>query len=66
MDRLYGVCELGKLLNVPRQRISYSLFHDFPNHDEILKIAGRRLVPEVMVSRVAERLRARGVSVKGG
>ena len=59
----YGVRELGKLLNVPPPRISYSLYHDFPNRDEIPMIASRRAVPEAMVSRVADRLRARGIEV---
>ncbi|MCH8853109.1 MAG: hypothetical protein IID41_10725 [Planctomycetes bacterium] len=66
MVRLYGVRELSRLLSVPTPRISYTLYHDFPNEDEIPMIGGRRLVPEALVPRVAERLRARGVSVKGG
>ncbi len=63
MSAFYGVRELGVLLNVPPARISYSLFHDFPNRDEIPIYGGRRLVPEGMVSQVADRLRARGVAV---
>ena len=61
--RLYGVRELSKLLSVPPPRISYTLYHDFPNEDEILMVGGRRVIPEAMVSRVADRLRARGVVV---
>ena len=61
--RLYGVRELSKLFSVPPPRISYTLYHDFPNEDEIPMVGGRRLIPEVMISRVADRLRARGVAV---
>lgn len=63
MSGFYGARELGELLNVPTSRISYTLFHDFQNRDDIPIYGGRRLVPESMVSQVADRLRARGVVV---
>ncbi|MCH8852020.1 MAG: hypothetical protein IID41_05140 [Planctomycetes bacterium] len=63
--QFYGVRQLAKLLSVAPPQISYVLYHEFDERD-VPMIAGRRAVPEAMVPRVAERLRARGVPVNEG
>ena len=62
--RMFGVRVLAIMLGVRAPRISYTLYHDF-DEQEIPLIAGRRIVPEAAVQRVADRLRARGVEVRG-
>ena len=62
--RMFGVRELARMLDVRPPRISYALYHDF-SEQEIPLIGGRRIIPEAMVPRVADRLRARGVEVRG-
>lgn len=61
--RLFGVRELAKLLDVRPPRISYLLYHEF-DEEAVPLIAGRRIIPEAMVSAIVDRLRARGIAVR--
>ena len=62
MGKFYGVKELARLWGVATPGISQVLFHEF-SEQEVPLISGRRIIPEALVPRVADRLRARGIDV---